>query len=100
MQRYEQEQARSRDHAAALLETGKPTRETHSRLTEEQIAQLRVWEEKRTRVIEEAAARRQVYDDVTYMYDDVTWAWRLIEEQARARLRRGGKLKVDDELRA
>ena len=34
------------------------------------------------------------------MYDDVTWAWRLIEEQARARLRRGGKLKVDDELRA
>ena len=100
MQRYEQEQARSRDHAAALLETGKPTRETHSRLTEEQIAQLRVWEEKRTRVIEEAAARRQVFDawfDVTYMYDDVTWATPLIRL---TRLWRGGKLKVDDELRA
>ena len=99
MQRYEQEQARSRDHAAALLETGKPTRETHSRLKEEQIAQLRVWEEKRTRVIEEAAARRQVYDDVTYMYDDVTWATPLIRL---TRLWRGGKskLKLDDELRA
>ena len=35
--------------------------------------------------------------DVTYMYDDVTWATPLIRL---TRLWRGGKLKVDDELRA